>query len=207
MRLLRLGERAAGNLNDASRRNLFRIALRELCESGAYEIDDVVRYATAVLDQTRMGDSKPLVDVLYDYTAQLHDRTIGDPDLSPTFHRQRIRELERAHRLHGLCMAFVEFIDTMGDIYEATPSLDGEDGWTESDYLAAQKRLNRQFGKWLQIQSRLVFWISDEAHPRTVAFVGALTASTASGAEADAVPTLSLSLVRRDGTEGHVTLT
>jgi hypothetical protein len=207
LKLLKLSERANGSLTDACRRDLFRIALRELCESGAYDLDDVVEFATGVLEQTRMGDRKPLVDVLYDYTGQLHRRTIGDRNLSPTFHKRRIRELERANRFHKLCMAFVEFTDTMGDIYEATPSLSGDDGWTENDYLDAQKKLNRQIKKWLQIKSKFVFWIGDEAHPRTVAFTGALVAIAGTGTEDDAVPALSLSLVRRDGVEARVTLT
>ena len=180
--------------------------MRELFEGGAYEEQAVAELAEAVRAQARMEDTKKRVDVLYDYTQTLHKRLLGDRDLSPTFHKRRIRELERAQRLHSLCMAFVNFIDTMGDIYGASPSLDGSEGWTESDYLDAQKRLNRQIRSWLRVKSKFVFLIDEEAHPRTVAFVGALIAMAGITEEDEAQPGLTLSVVRRDGTPGTAVL-
>jgi hypothetical protein len=206
LRLMQIGDRLNGSLNDAARKNLFVIAFRELVESGAYDMDTAVRLAERVLTQTRMGDRKPLIDVLYDYTAQLHDRTVGDPDLSPTFHGQVIRDLNRAHRLHELCMDFVDFVDIMGDVYEATPSLVAEEGWTESRYLDAQKQLNERLRNWLKIKSRLLFWIDDEAHPRTIAFVGALMSASGRGTGDTEGATIGLTLVRRNGDREVVTL-
>lgn len=198
LRLMQLGDRVNGALNDRARKNLFRIAFRELVESGAYDMEAAIRLAERVLVQTRMGDRKPLIDVLYDYTPQLHDRTVGDPNLSPTFHEHVIRDLHRAHRLHELCMDFVDFVDIMGDVYEATPSLVHNEGWTESRYIEAQKKLNARLRNWLKIKSRLLFWIDDEAHPRTIAFVGALMAAASHGSGDTEGAMLSLTLVRRN---------
>ncbi|MEJ2603284.1 MAG: hypothetical protein P8172_08300 [Gammaproteobacteria bacterium] len=207
VRLLRLGDRRNDDLNGIARREIFGIALRELVEGGAYGKQEVVEIAIAVLEQQeRQGESVRLVDVFYDYTPTLHQRLLGDRDLSPTFHKQRIRELQSAQRIHGLCMAFVNFVDTMGDIYLAEPSIDGSQGWTESDYLDAQKRLNRQIRRWLRVKSKFLFLIDEEAHPRTVAFVGALIALAGSAAGEEAEPGLMLSVVRRDGTPGTAVL-
>ena len=206
--LMQLGERANGNLTDSCRRKLFRVAIRELVESGAYSAENVAEVAEGVRAQTRMEEGKLRVDVLYDYTPMLHQRTTGSANLSPTFpaHQRRIRELERAHRIHKLCIGFVEFVDVMGDIYQAEPAFDDANGWTESEYLDAQKTMDGYIRDWLKIESRFLFWIGDEAHPRTVAFVGALVALAGSVQEEGPNSELVLSLVRRDGTPDEVTL-
>ena len=204
--LMQLTERNEGNLTDACRRRLFRIALRELGESGAYDFDTIGNLAEVVRAQTRMDDSKTLAHVLFDYTSQLHERALGDLLHGGSSHARRKRELERASRLHGLCMGLVEFVDTMGDIYEAKPGLGGDGTWNEDDYLDAQRKLNRLIRRWLRTDTGLLFWISDKAHPLTVAFTGALIAIASIGADQDSAPALVVNLVRRDGTPGNETL-
>ena len=198
IQFLQLSERKDGQLTDACKRKLFRIALRELCESEAYDLQDVAEWAEAVRVQTGMDDAKPRIDVLFDYTDQLHNKMLGN--LSPTFHQQRKRigELTRAARLRMLCMCFTAFVDTMGDIYEANPVLIDEGGWSEIDYLNAQRKLNSHIRNWLRIKAKYVFWIADEAHPRTVAFVGALLALASIPGDDMSTPQLTMNLVRQD---------
>ena len=103
-------------------------------------------------------------------------------------------------------MAYVEFIDIMGRVYEARPALIDDDGWTESQYINAQKALNNRIRSWLKIKSRWLFWIGEEAHPRTIAFVGALVATATPGPEGVNGSALNLTLVRRNGDREVVTL-
>lgn len=206
LRLLRLSERVAGDLTDAARLAVFTIAQRELCESGAFKLDDVAEAADAVRAQTRMDESKSRIKVLFDYSDRLHEKTVGDTNLSPTFHQARIDNLTHAHQIHRLCMALVRFTDLMGDIYQAQPALEGEQGWTESDYVQAQQQLDKLLRRWLKIKRKWLFWIGEEAHPRTVAFVGALIAMADVGQGGEDRPALSLTLVRRDARSDEVTL-
>ncbi|MDJ0910805.1 MAG: hypothetical protein QNI99_16615 [Woeseiaceae bacterium] len=206
MRLLQREDRVGGNLRDSSRRNIFAIALRELRDSGAYDLDEQRRLAKAVLTHTEEDDPKTIRDAIYDYTRNVHRRTAGTPTNKKVSSRPWAL-LTDAFQLHRVCMDFVEFIELMGDIFEATPSLDGSVGWTEEDYLRAQKELSRRIRRWFKIKTDWFLWISDEAHPRTVGFVGALVAMSGVGDDEDAAPALSLSLVRRDGTDDRVTLT
>jgi hypothetical protein len=195
-RLLCLGERAGDTISAAGRRRIFGIVLQALVQAGVHEQAHVAKLANLVHAQMK-GDGEPsIVDVLFAYTSTEHRRVLANPDLSPTVNRHAVQDLSRARALHERCMSLVELIDLMGDIYEATPSLSPDGGWSELDYDTAQRQIAKHLKAWLKTSSR-VFWISAEAHPLTVAFIGALAALAELGDVAEQDRVLSLTMTRR----------
>ncbi len=209
--LLRLGDRTNGGRNSGAARALFEIALQELKQSGAYTKEKVSDIAKTVLEQTGnadRGDTGQETDILLGYKPRIHRQLMT----SAVFRARDLRtrnirtKLEQASELHNLCMDYAEFVDIMADIYEAKPVLIDADGWSESDYIDHQDKLNKRIKRWLMIGSKAIFWISDEAHPRTVAFVGALVETARDESSAESPPALTLTMVRRNGDRAVVTL-
>jgi hypothetical protein len=193
LRLLCLAERTGDALSAAERRRIFGIVLQELVTAGVHEQAQIAKLANFVHTLAEGTGTPSVVDVLFAYTAKEHRRLrrkFSPSVSSPT------QDLDRAHLLHERCMSFVDLIDRMGDVYEATPSIAGDGtGWSERDYDAAQVDIANLLRGWLKTSSR-VFWISAEAHPLTVAFISALTAL----AEVDDGPSgsvLAVSMTRR----------
>ncbi len=202
-RLLRLEEHPSGELPPEEQRRLFQLALESLQRSGRPKPKRIKQWAKFLRKEVGI-QAESDYDAIFAYNARMHDKTLRTETIGSAAPRI-LHTLRAIHRLNEAGVSYVELIEQMRRIYLSTPSLSGDDGWTAEQYRKAQSKLSDHLRAWFRINGRFLLWIAKKAHRRTVAFVTALI--TTAGSDGDDAPALTLTLVRRDGTDDRETLT